>query len=156
MSFLLALACALLDGAVGFRIGRDPARRPLGRIGNSLKCDSVVPFLIATHSSTLSRSLKIWIETWLGTVSNRPRALVALMAGSAEQLASSLPAFTYLREVAMRGRMEFFSLLEELPSQPAVEGFTMERLRARADSTSFVLEEILNRRRPEPRWGINE
>lgn len=112
--------------------------------------------IIATHSRTLPFSLKSWVEAWVQTRSDRPKALVALMAGSAEHLAASVPAFTYLRDAAMRARMEFFSHLEQLADPPRVAGLSEEYMRARAETTSSVLEQILNRSRPAPRWGINE
>jgi hypothetical protein len=112
--------------------------------------------IVATHSSTLPLSVKAGLESSLQPDSGRPRALVALIAGSAEELAGATPIFTYLRDAAARGKMEFFSHIEELARKPADVEFFPERLRRRAEDTSFVLEEILSHSRPEPRWGINE
>jgi hypothetical protein len=48
------------------------------------------------------------------------------------------------------------SNVAELSVEVIAAGFSIERLRERADASSSVLESILNRSRPEPRWGINE
>ena len=126
------------------------------RMAAALQAREADMIMIATHSRTLPCSLKSWVEAWVQTRSDRPGALVALMAGSAEHLAASVPAFTYLREAAMRARMEFFSHLEEPVDAPSEAGLSREQMRARAETTSSVLEQILNRSRPSPRWGINE
>lgn len=113
--------------------------------------------IVATHSSALPPRVKAWLESCLPISSGRPRALVALIAGSAEELAGAAPIFTCLRDAAARGKMEFFSHIEELAQKPADTGFSPERLRQRAETTSCLLEEILTHRsRPEPQWGINE
>ncbi|HXT42412.1 MAG TPA: hypothetical protein VN887_20560 [Candidatus Angelobacter sp.] len=113
--------------------------------------------IIATHTDTLQPSVKVWLESCLPHSSARPRALVALIASAAEELARSVPVFTYLRDAAARGKMEFFSHIEELAQKPADAEFSTQRLRGRAETMSSVLEEILaHRSRPEPQWGINE
>jgi len=113
--------------------------------------------IVATHTGTLPHSVKAWLESCLPPGSARPRALVALIAGTAEELARSVPIFTYLRDAAARGKMEFFSHIEELARKPADAEFCTQCLRGRAEAMSSVLEGILaHRSRPEPQWGINE
>ena len=51
---------------------------------------------------------------------------------------------------------QFLANVKELSVEAIAAGFSIERLRERADASSSVLESILNRSRPEPRWGINE
>jgi len=46
--------------------------------------------------------------------------------------------------------------VENLALEASDPGFSIEQLRERACLSSAVLEEILKRHRPEPRWGINE
>ena len=110
--------------------------------------------VIATHSQTLSRSLKTWIAGWSAAGGSRPRALVALIEATGEWHPGTVPVFTELSEVAVTAGMEFFSRFDEpvAHSQP----LTFDRLRQRAETTTSVLEQILRRSRPEPHWGINE
>ena len=114
--------------------------------------------IIATHSPTLSRSVKSWIASWStgpGPGPGRPRALVALITTSGEWHPGSIPAFTDLADAAAVAGLEFFSHFEEAPS-PVAPAQTFNRLRERAEATSTVLERILNRSRPASHWGINE
>ncbi len=144
------------DGEFGYELWKFEAlQSPQLREVAAQQAREANMIIVATRSRTLPRSVRNWIEAWVRTGSNRPRALVALMAGS-EPLICAAPVFVCLREAATRAGMEFFPHVEELPVESSVAGLSIERLRQRADTSSAVLDGILNRDRPAPRWGINE
>jgi len=96
---------------------------------------------------------KAWIEDWLPRRDNRKSALVALVAAD-EPEAANQGLISYLQSVARVARMDFFT--HAFGQEKRAATVAMERLTARASIVTPMLEEILQRRIPAPRWGINE
>jgi hypothetical protein len=111
--------------------------------------------IIAAHGRTgFPAGVKSWIDRWLATVRPRPRALVSLVDDRTETLTNSSTTCAYLREVAARGRMDYFGRESDPPNQEA--GFPFEKLCKQADRKSLMMQEILRQTTPHTRWGINE
>ena len=111
--------------------------------------------IFAAHGTTeLPNGVKTWIDQWLLQARPGPRALVSLVDTREESSTATSASCTYLREVAARGGMAYFCPRSSGPEEES--GFSLERLRERAETKSSMIEEILRQTSPHPRWGINE
>jgi hypothetical protein len=65
------------------------------------------------HAETLPNEVKSWIDLWLKQKRKRPGVLVALFDPLYTGTSTSMQ--TYLREVAAKAKLEFFSRAEDKP-----------------------------------------
>jgi hypothetical protein len=95
---------------------------------------------------------KAWIEAWLPRRDHRKSALVALIAG--DEKADTSRLVTYLQSVARLGHLDLFTHFFGLNEPPG--SLSIAAVQERASTMTPVLDEILQRQIPAPRWGINE
>ena len=105
-------------------------------------------------------SVKEWIDRWLSNKQDQECALLSLVGDAGEADLERLPAFSYARNVAWRGHMDF--LPNARPSCQPGSLRAIDRIRERADQGSHILEGILHHTGhsapppPPSHWGINE
>jgi hypothetical protein len=113
----------------------------------------IIGFVCAA-SGDLPFPVKAWIERWLAKKGDRDAALIALAGreDGATQTPSSMQQ--YLEHIAKEAGLSFFPATFALPQETLL--FTRETIRARAETTTALMETILDYVPPPPRWGINE
>ena len=111
--------------------------------------------IVATLSGKiLPGQVKTWMER--STFSNHAQACaLSIVIGDVppERLPST-SACQYLKRVADEEDAKFLAAVFELPQSCSC--YSLSDLMERSEASSSVLEKILNRPPPPPRWGINE
>jgi hypothetical protein len=102
----------------------------------------------------LSAAFKAWLPRWLARKGSQKCALVVLLSTSGEPTEEARRLQSYLQQVARQARMDFFTHTYPLPREE--DDYSVETVTRRATAVTPLLEEILDRRIPIPRWGINE
>jgi hypothetical protein len=115
--------------------------------------DANMIVLSVNGQKDLSAIGKTWIEGWLPRRDNRKSALVALIAADAPE-GGDPGLLRYLQSVARVARMDFFT--HAFVQEKRMPTLDMDQVSARASVLTPMLQEILQRRTPAPRWGINE
>jgi hypothetical protein len=112
--------------------------------------DADMLVIAALGKPELPRAVRDWIERWLRrtTLSG---ALVALLAGAET---GKGPVYSYLSQLAAKGRMMFFA--REVPSPKAELSLPVETLQQQAGTTSLGLRGDLPQTIASSHWGINE
>ena len=117
----------------------------------ALKADMIV---VSTNGdSDLPEHIKNWIESWLPQKREGLAALIALL-DHPQQKTDSWPAYTYLRQVANEGKMDFFFCKThdwEQPSEYAVDVADCPR-----KSISQPFAEVVGQGADWRGWGIND
>lgn len=117
-----------------------------------IEADIIV--ISAGGQTQLPASVKTWIESALGRKEGRPSAVVAIFSGRQEPSTNSLLPIAYLRQLAERHGVDFFSNLDNQP-QPgdsAIEAVFYPRFESDAEfSHDASANEFENKR-----WGIND
>jgi len=108
----------------------------------SLESASAADFvLFATESSDLPLEAKCWVEQWIKLRGDREGALVNLCEGATDLPAHLEDAGVYLRKVAQRAGMDYFTCMPHNISRPIPDSF--ESYVERADQMTSVLDDIL-------------
>lgn len=105
-------------------------------------------------SNEMPLAYKAWIEDWASRRDHSKAALVALISET-NSGAEPAPALAYLQQIARQGHMDFFTHGPDRP-QPKLDS-PAELLGKRAGVAMPVIPpQLMERRMPTPRWGINE
>jgi len=114
---------------------------------------NMVILSIRAHDS-VPPTHKLWIEDWISRRSPGKAALVVMIAGTNNPERDAAPVLAYLKNAAIRGRMDFLTHAFEEPAQlPVVDHDTPP---SRLRGASPIFHEILQHKNPVQRWGINE
>lgn len=106
--------------------------------------------LVSVHpSADLSPRAVVWMETWPERRRKRTGALVVLMQASDRDERHVSTKHMYFRELARRANMDYLPQVI-LPRSEA------EMLSERVHRRSALLDEILQRSAPAPRWSCYE
>ena len=134
-----------------FGLLRDPAHRQEAAREAS---DADIIVLSAHGQGELPAQVKAWLRQWLDLNAEHPTALVASLDESVKDQSSENRILAHLRSLAAEAGAEL--ILHFGPPARLETDLTVESIRERVETTSTLLEEILHRRAPYPRWGINE
>jgi len=134
-----------------FGLLRDPAHRQEAAREAS---DADIIVLSAHGQGELPAQVKAWLREWLELNADRPTALVASLDESVKDQSSENRILAHLRSLAAEAGAELI-LHFGPPARPETD-LTVESIRERVETSSALLEEILHRHAPYPRWGINE
>jgi hypothetical protein len=102
----------------------------------------------------LPDEVKQWIDLWTENPARAEQALVELIDEFAEEPPTCSATHAYLEGIAEKAKLEFFSRCYQV--QEALRNLTPAQVTEREHRTSSVLDDILRRSYPPPRWGINE
>jgi hypothetical protein len=109
--------------------------------------------IVATvNGRVLPRQVMAWIEKSLFQREQKDAALAVLVANTKSEILPNAAVHEYLQKVAEEANVQFFSSVFELPGTACSFADPWEG----SEASSSVLEEILRRPAPPPRWGINE
>ncbi len=111
--------------------------------------------LFSAHGGReLPLTVRNWIESWSNKRVNPAGALVALIGTEDDSLKGTTPIHIYLREVAQRAGLDYFSQVVE--TLAAKQDVSADEISLRADKLTSVLDDIIRRPTIPQRWGINE
>lgn len=118
----------------------------------AIKADVVV---FAAHAGNeLPCAVETWIEMWLRQKASQPSALLALIGLPEDRRKGITPIHVYLRDVAERAEMDFFSQVIKSPEE--ILPCSAEMIAERANKVTPTLDGFLHHPISPPRWGINE
>lgn len=123
------------------------------RVGNEA-ADADILMLAAHGQRELPGAVNAWLKLWLDLKKDRPAALVVSLDAGAKDSAGGNQILNRLRPLAAQAGVDVFSHFSGTPGSEL--NLALEKIRARADTTSTVLEGILHRHESYPHWGINE
>lgn len=81
--------------------------------GEAAQADLII--ISVHHAERLPVEVEAWIELWVGQKNSRPSVLLALFDPVYQGVSSTMQA--YLREIARKGRMEFFVQSDDTPHE---------------------------------------
>ena len=111
--------------------------------------------VFAAHAGTeLPCVVEAWIETWLARKVSQHSALLALIGLPQDRRKGITPIHVYLRDVAERAAMRFFSQVIKAPDE--ILPCSAEMIAERAHKITPTLDGFLHQPIAPPRWGINE
>jgi hypothetical protein len=84
------------------------AQAAVGRRAATAAAEADMIIIAALGAGELPGYVRNWIESWLPLRKTGPTALVVLLDENGETLPDPPPCCSYLREVAERGKMDFF------------------------------------------------
>ena len=116
--------------------------------------ESDIVLLSAHGKSQLPAEIKSCLCQWLDQKDDRPHALVVSLDADAKQSGEADETLAYLRSMAEQAGLDMFTHFGNAAHSEF--DLTIESIRQRADITPGLLESILHRSVPPPRWGINE
>jgi hypothetical protein len=113
-------------------------------------------FLIVCSNAEkpLSPILKQWFESWIEDRHGRDGALLDLTESDLTQTASTQSVETFLRGVAQRAMLDYFTTTPQTVTGTLPSSF--EDAERRASQISSVLDEILNQPPRPPSFGLND
>lgn len=110
--------------------------------------------IVATvNSDVLPWQVKAWIEESISQKQDES-ALAVLVGNTTSAKLPNMDVNEHLRSVAEEANVTFFSTVFEVPN--SATAYSLVEPMKRYEAPNSVLEEILNRPPPPPRWGINE
>jgi hypothetical protein len=112
--------------------------------------------IISAHGmGDLPAEVHDWMALWLTKKQGGASALVALLDAAKDDAEGRSPAQSYLQGMARKANLDFFS--RAFPVSDVRAEFSFERIAARAEATSSVLEGILHQKHPPSRyWGLTQ
>ena len=119
---------------------------------DALNADVIV---IAAHAGNeLPCAVEAWIETWVRPKGSQGSALVALIGLPEDRRRGITPVHVYLRDVAERAGMGFFSQVIKSPEE--ILPCTAEMIAERAHKRTPTQDGLPRKPISPPHWGINE
>jgi len=115
------------------------------------QCDMML--ISVTTSACLPRTLTTWIESWPSFREIQDGVLAAMIGGPEDQGRLS-ETHAYLREVARRAKMDYLPQFI-CGSYETLDG-SIGAISKRAQVSSSLLDDILQRYPMHSHWGINE
>jgi hypothetical protein len=113
--------------------------------------DADILIIASSSVEPLPPAVARWIETAISHKRGTAAAVVALFGAGENPDASGLSRLAAIQAAARRAGLDFFS---PAPRQALDEA--LANIQRRAEMVTPLLEEILRRHPPAPRWGINE